>query len=329
VKYYEALQKYIRQGNGLYMTDWASMDNATRNKYLKGGGTGIDISCEMVLFANCLADIAHVIQKHDDVLKYQKEANTLKEIINELMWDETTGFYYDLTLDEQYVRIKTIAAYWSLLAEVASIKQAEKLVDQLNNPHTFGRKNKVPTLAADEEQYDSLGDYWRGGVWAPTTTMVIAGLEKNGYGDLAREIAINHINLVADVYKETGTIWEAYAPDSVTYANIGGHAVKKDLVGWSGIGPIKFLLEYGIGLKADAINNKLEWTIDSPDDLGCNHFVFNDINVNLLAKQVQNNTREIIVESDNDFYLEIKYWGEKYFFRIHQGKQSFSVNKKK
>ena len=31
VRYYRALQKYLRQGNGLYVTDWASMDNSPRN----------------------------------------------------------------------------------------------------------------------------------------------------------------------------------------------------------------------------------------------------------------------------------------------------------
>src|ERR1019366_1456579 len=46
VHYYAALEEYLRQGNGLYMTDWASMDNSTRNAYLDRGGTGIDISSE-------------------------------------------------------------------------------------------------------------------------------------------------------------------------------------------------------------------------------------------------------------------------------------------
>jgi hypothetical protein len=328
VKYYEALQKYIRQGNGLYMTDWASMDNATRNKYLKGGGTGIDISCEMALFANCLADMATVLQKQDEVLKYRAESDALKEAINELMWDQTTGFYYDLTLDGRQIKIKTIAAFWSLVSEVATKEQAELLVAQLNNPLTFGRKNKVPTLAADEEGYEPQGGYWRGAVWAPTTTMVVAGLEKNGYGDLAREIALNHLKLVADVFRETGTIWEAYAPDNVTPCYVGGHLVKKDFVGWSGIGPIKFLLEYGIGLKPDAISNKLKWNICSSDDTGCNRYVFNDITVNLLAKQTKNDTREIIVDSDRDFLLDIQYKGERYSFPVRQGKQIFLIGKK-
>jgi hypothetical protein len=329
VKYYEALQKYLRQGNGLYMTDWASMDNSPRNKYLKGGGTAIDISCEMALFANCLADIATTLQEWNDARKYQTEADTLKNDINRLMWDQTTGFYYDLTLDGRQIKIKTVAAFWSLVAKVATKEQAEQLVAQLNNPHTFGRKNKIPTLAADEEDYDPSGGYWRGSVWAPTTAMVVAGLEKNGYSDLARQIALNHLHLVANVFRETGTIWEAYAPDSTIYALTGeGHPVKKDFVGWSGIGPIKFLLEYGIGLKPDAAGNKLEWNIHSSGDTGCNRYVFHDIQVHLLAKQEKNDAREIIVESNNDFLLDIKSRGEKYSFPVRQGKQIFHIGKK-
>jgi hypothetical protein len=45
--YYKALIKYLRQGNGLYINDWASMDNSPGNIYFEGGGTGIDISEEM------------------------------------------------------------------------------------------------------------------------------------------------------------------------------------------------------------------------------------------------------------------------------------------
>ena len=37
LRFYRALQEYLRQGNGLYVTDWASMDNSPRNEYLLGG----------------------------------------------------------------------------------------------------------------------------------------------------------------------------------------------------------------------------------------------------------------------------------------------------
>ena len=57
-RYFRALDLHLRQGNGLYITDWASMDNSSRTPWLDGGGTAIDTSSEMVLFARNMADIA-------------------------------------------------------------------------------------------------------------------------------------------------------------------------------------------------------------------------------------------------------------------------------
>jgi len=63
VRYYLALQRYLQQGNGLYMTDWASMDNSPRTPYLVGGGTAVDTSSEIVLFARDLSQIASILAK--------------------------------------------------------------------------------------------------------------------------------------------------------------------------------------------------------------------------------------------------------------------------
>ena len=176
VHYYAALQLYLRQGNGLYVTDWASMDNSPRNAYLKNGGTGIDISSEMVLFARQLSEIALILGKDTEAREYSAEADQLASAINQAMWDEKRKFYFDLMLDGKRAPVMTIAAYWTLLAGVASSDQAADLVAELKNPETFGRPNLVPTLAANQAGYDPLGGYWRGSVWAPTVTMIIRGL---------------------------------------------------------------------------------------------------------------------------------------------------------
>ena len=82
-----ALQKYIRQGNGLYMTDWASMDNSPRNPYLDKGGTAVDTSSQMVMFGNQLAEIADLLGKKGEAEAFREEAAELARIINEKMWD--------------------------------------------------------------------------------------------------------------------------------------------------------------------------------------------------------------------------------------------------
>jgi len=259
VLYYGALQKYIRQGNGLYMTDWASMDNSARNPGLAGGGTAIDASSEMVLFARNLAEIGREIGKAKQAEKFDKGADELAGTINAKMWDPEKRFYYDLNLNEDRIGVKTIAGFWTLLAGVASHEQAEALVAELENPRTFKTLHRVPTLAADEKSFSPTGDYWCGASWAPTNVMVVRGLERYGYTDLAREIALNHLDNVVEVFKQTGTIWENYAPQKVA----PGQPAKREFVGWSGIAPIALLLEYKIGLRPDATNNTLAWRIAS------------------------------------------------------------------
>jgi hypothetical protein len=324
VQYYRALEKFLRQGNGLYITDWASMDNSTRNHYLSGGGTGIDISSEMVLFARQLSEIATTLGKRDEAVQFTREADGLAVLINRHMWDPKREFYFDLTLAEERTPVKTVAAYWTLLAKVASPAQASALVKELNNAATFGRLNRVPTLAADEPGYEPTGGYWRGSVWAPTETMVIRGLENYGYSDPARELALSHLDLVAQVFKKTDSIWENYAPDAVE----PGKPAKRDLVGWSGIGPIKYLLEYAIGLKPDAPHNQLLWELRSERRAGCEQFRFNGHVASLVAEPEvggQGKVR-ISVMSDADFKLRVRYKEKQQDFSVARGKQQFVLS---
>ena len=254
-RYYAAFETYLRQGNGLYMTDWASMDNSPRNTHLDRGGTAVDTSAQMVLFARCLAEMADVLGKPEDAANYRADAKTLSERINALMWDDTRRFYFDLSIDGERGTVKTIAAYWTLLAGVASPHQARALAGELENLATFKTRHRVPSLAADESKFAAGGEYWRGSVWTPMNMMVVRGLDRYGFTKLSREIALNHLDNVTAVYLDTGAIWENYVPTRVAR----GDGALRDLVGFSGVGPINFLLEYAIGLQPDA-PNRARWS---------------------------------------------------------------------
>ncbi|WP_052487269.1 MGH1-like glycoside hydrolase domain-containing protein [Gordoniibacillus kamchatkensis] len=333
VRYYNALRYHLYNHYGLFVTDWASMDNSPRNKYL---GSGVDISCEMVLFARNLVEIASILvdkkigegavaeakRLSGQVATLVKDAQTFTDSINELMWDPQSGFYYDITNEGRRAPVKTIAAYWALLAGVADEMQAAKLAEWLNDPNTFNRKHRVPVCAADEPGYDPQGGYWKGSVWAPTNTMVIRGLEKYGYHGLAREIALNHLDNVVKVYQATGTIWENYPPDSID----SGNADKKDFVGWSGISPTLYLLEHAIGLKGDAVANELSWRLEpGMGTVGCRRYWFAGKTVDLLATEETDGSYRIRVSSDAPLTVNIRCGGKEHKaeidetaeFRIH------------
>jgi hypothetical protein len=324
IRYYGALRFYLRQGNGLYITDWASMDNSPRNVYLKYGGTGIDISSEMVLFARQLGEIALILDKKEEAREYSAEADQLASAINQRMWDGSRKFYCDLMPDGDRAPVMTIAAYWTLLGGVASSNQAADLVNELQNPRTFGRINLVPTLAANQQGYNPLGGYWQGSVWAPTNTMIIRGLERYGYSDLARRIALNHLELVAHVYEKTGTLWENYSPDHIQQ----GNPAKADFVGWTGIGPIMYFMEYVIGLRADAPRNRLVWRIESGGRRGCERFRFNGHIVSLTAGLAADGSKgeTIRVQSDSAFELQTYFHGAQNAFGVKAGEQEFHIS---
>jgi glycogen debranching enzyme len=326
IKYYEALKKYIRQGNGFYMTDWASMDNSPRNVCLAGGGTGIDISSEMVLFARNLAELSAILGYKEDAENYNLEADSLAAIINARMWDNEREFYFDLTLDEEFCTNKTIAAFWTLISKTATSERAELLARQLTNPETFGRLHPVPTLSADEKEYYPNGGYWSGAVWVMTNTMVIKGLEAYGYYDLAKSIAMKHLDAAAQVFKKTGTFWENYAADTIMEGiNTNGAPVVKDIVGWGALAPVLYFIEYGIGLRPDASKNELVWELSSNQKCGCKRFRFNNHIVDLIAEPMGKQTR-IKVRSDGSFMLTINKNGTSRSYEVQKGKTTIRMD---
>jgi predicted esterase/tetratricopeptide (TPR) repeat protein len=322
VRYYRALQKYIRQGNGLYMTDWASMDNAPRIPYLVKGGTAVDTSAEMVLFARQLGRIADLLGKKEQAAAFRREAAELARTINEKMWDPERKFYFDLTVDGRRAPAKTIAAFWTLLARVASPEQADALAAELGNPASFGRKYRVPSTPADQAGFDPAGGYWRGAVWPATNTMVIRGLENYGKNDLARQIALEHLRQVGEVFQQTGTVWENYAPDAAKQ----GSPAKGDYVGWTGIVPILYFIEYGIGLKPDALDNRLTWDIRSPQRSGCERFRFNGHTVSLVAEPRAAGKIELSVRSDGEFCLRAVRGGKAQDYAVKPGENHFTCD---
>ena len=318
--YYLSLYTHIRHASHLYVTDWASMDNSPRNAYL---GCAVDTSSEMVLFANHLIEMmcevenkAHSSQTdYSSRIQFLKESSELtKHAIQSLLWNDRTKFYYDLSKEYQLAPVKTVAAYWTLLSDVATQDQVKHLVDYLNDEKTFKRVHRIPVLAADEEGYNPRGGYWRGAVWAPTNTMVLSGLKKKGYHELAREIALNHLGNIVEVYKKTNTIWECYPADEVS----SGDSDKRDLVGWSGLGPILYLIEYRIGLTADSRTNTVTWRIEEGNETtGCNNYWFFNKSANFLQTQ-QDNKLTIKVDSKDSFNLDIIYKKKTHHYQVKE-----------
>ncbi len=333
VAHHRALVTHLRHTSGLYVTDGSAMENSPRNAQL---GCGVDISCQMVWSARCLAELAPVAAREAEAdgrraegiairragTALAQEAEDTAAAVRGRLWDEETGFFYDLRSDGQRSPVMTAAGFWALLAGVATPVQADRLAAALQDPRTFLRHHRPPSLAASMPGYDPRGGFWRGSVWPPLVPVVTRGLERYGYGELAHAIALEHIRSVAEVCAATGTIWENYAAE----ADAPGRPARPDFVGWSGLGPILLLLEYGIGLRANAPLHELTWEVRDTGYLACERYLFGRtrVDVEAIGRSAPGDPLQITVTADRPIRLIMRVAGRQRSLSV-TGRQEFTV----
>jgi hypothetical protein len=202
-------------------------------------GRAVDFSCQNALNALCLKKIAEIIGEKKDIAGFDNDHKTIASALNEWCWDPEKAFFFDLGYGEQIPRFH-IGMYWALLAQVVSPQNIESFVAHLEDPRKFGRPTPFPSLSADDPNYKGWGDYWNGGVWAPTSYMVLLGLREAGKHQLAQRLAERLYAAVETVFKATGTFWENYAPEMASY----GRPAKPEFCGWTALVPIAVYREF-------------------------------------------------------------------------------------
>lgn len=116
-------------------------------------------------------------------------------------WNERKGLYYDYDLrSERSIQVNTITTFLPLFAGVASKAQAEHLItSHLTDPSEYapqdGIRYGVTTTARTEPTWEPRR-YWRGPVWIITNWLLMEGLQRYGYDDLADNIRQDTLRLI-------------------------------------------------------------------------------------------------------------------------------------
>ena len=328
-KYAEWLEKYRKKEGTKHNLYWqtglgSGMDNTPRN-----GSGWVDMSSQMVMMYNDMAKMCSYLNLKDKEKLCLQKAERICELINQFMWNEEAGLYYDVDDKGNQIKWKTAACFWPMLAGVADQLKAEKLLNNLKDPKSFWRKIPFPSLAADQKNYAADGKYWLGSVWAPTNVMIIKGLDKFGVGndnaynfnEFATLVTEEYLNGIYEVYKKTGTIWENYSPE----AYVRGVWSRPDFVGWTGCGPIELLIENVLGFRPNGENNSLTWYIHRIDKHGIERLRFGKVTASLICEKREsvNAAVNVTVETDNPFTLIIKNsYGTEKIFEITKGQQN-------
>ncbi|WP_273844050.1 MGH1-like glycoside hydrolase domain-containing protein [Rubrobacter calidifluminis] len=259
-----------------------------------------DACLQQAFAAGILTEMARILGREAPDLPAERER--LVRYANERLWDERSAFYHDALPDGSLSNMKSVGAYWALLAGAVPRERLERFVGHLENPGEFSRPHRVPSLSADHPEYRADGGYWLGGVWPPTNYMLLRGLERVGRWDLAHEIGRNHLENVTRVFERTGTLWENYAPEREE----PGNPARDDFVGWSGLGPVAVLLEQVLGLHPDAPAGRLLWDVRLLEEHGVLRYPFGARGtLDLLCRARSSPLEEPRIEASSSTPLEL------------------------
>lgn len=317
--YHEWMKEHRTWRDGTYWSSgWGcGMDNQPRVQsgrnvsHSNAHMVWVDACLQALLDARCLLRMAKELGHDEDVPELQEEIDLLGNVVNDRLWSEKDAFYYDEWRNGQLNGVKSVAAYWALLAEIVPPERMERFIAHLDNEKEFKRPNRVPTLSADSPAYCEEGGYWRGAIWAPTNYMILRGLEQNGYDALAHDIALACTEHVTKVFNDTGTLWENYAPEFPAPGVVKGRIAAKDFVGWSGLFPISILYEYIMGVKSDPVHHKLRWDVRLLEEHGIVDYPFGDAPITLRCQGRASQEEEPVITIESAVPLEVEIcWGD-------------------
>lgn len=305
----------------------SGMDNTPER-----GDAWVSMSAQMAQMYESLATIAKHAGKPDRAAEYMMQRDRIASAINQAMWDDEAGMYFNVMGDGTLARERTIGCFWPLWAGVASQERAKRATRVLLDREEFASDVPFATLSAKHEKFDEWGGYWLGASWAPTTMMAVDGLQRSGSSLDAYSNALRYIEAIGDVFAQTGTIWENYAPRHLAFGGgerkaQPGQPSKREFVGWSGLGPIAMLIEDVIGIEVDALERRVTWTLHRTDRVGVQGLQMGSTRFSLVARPRETLGDEAIidVESGGEFELRLSVEGREVSQRIMPGRTEIRV----
>ena len=285
----------------------------------------IDAICQQALSARMISKLFAIVQDFEESEKWNECFVEKKEIINSFYWDEKDGFFYDIDCNtHEFYKVMSVASYWTLTSNAATAKQAECLVNHLNNPDTFGGFVPFSSVSRNDADFNSDGVYWRGGVWLPTAYAALKGLVNYNFYNEAHVLGEKLLRHMYRTYNEfePHTIWESYSPSEYkpsTNEHGSNEYVRPDFCGWSALGPVSVFIEFVLGFHTiNAFTKTVEWA--KPNDIkvriGIMNLKFGDI-----VTDIESVGNTCNVKSNGEYTLVIN--GK--VFNITKGVNEFDI----
>jgi len=166
-----------------------------------------------------LEHIAEILGRQDEAGQWRKRAEDRKSKIQQYLWDDQRGMYFDYQFEtQQRSTYEYITTFYPLWAGIATPEQAKAILQHLNN---FERPGGMVMST-----HETGGQWDYPYVWAPTQMIALEGMRRYAFNDVADRVSYEFLSTVAENFRRDGTIREKYnavTRSSETQVSAGYH----------------------------------------------------------------------------------------------------------
>lgn len=220
----DQLDAYVAKGGKRSDWDVEFAQNRAKDGTLLGYSLlqeSVDQASYMFSDNQYLAEMADLLGKQGEAREFRAKADHLANYINTCMFDEGTGFFYDIRIEDKPLTNgcagKPIVERgmgpegWSPLFNGAATQaHADAVVKVMKDTNQFNTHVPLGTAALSNPAFGP-DIYWRGRVWVDQFYFGLKGMDRYGYRDDAIEMATAFFSN-ADGLVQDGPIRENYNP---------------------------------------------------------------------------------------------------------------------
>ncbi|PID98976.1 alpha,alpha-trehalase [Candidatus Saccharibacteria bacterium] len=172
----------------------------------------VDLNALLYKYETDFAKTAHLTGDEPAAERWTAAAETRKKTMNDLMWDQTRGLYYDYEYKKhRRGPVSSLATYFPMWAGMVSEKRAAALVKALRRFENRGGLATTDALPLGQYVPGAMPVQWAyPNGWAPLHFIVVEGLLKYGYRADAERIAKKWLRTNLDWFHKNGVFLEKY-----------------------------------------------------------------------------------------------------------------------
>ena len=146
---------------------------------------GVDATCYQYGIRKALSFIAKQLEKKDEVKKWNREAENIKEAVLKYMWDEDEEMFFDVNPKNwKRTNIKAAVCFYPYMSDIIDESHLNGFVKHLFKKEEFWTSYPVPATALNEPLSSSFGEWkekrmncpWNGRVWPMTNSHIAEAL---------------------------------------------------------------------------------------------------------------------------------------------------------